>query len=130
MRAFDNVGDYLRVADKLDVSTAPSKAVFYSGRGNRELAETFAKQSGKTTLEMTPGGRWLDQQKLFGSDSPLTRAEARQVWSILSKRYADEASGTAIGFVKGSTVDSIFNTVEYDALIKNANIENVLTGGF
>lgn len=47
-----------RIAEELflDVSTAKNGAVFYSGPGNRALAEDFAVANGRTTLEMTPGG--------------------------------------------------------------------------
>lgn len=61
---------FMKKADELDVSTMRNSAVFYSGRGNRELAEVFAANNGKTTLEMTAGGKWLDDMKLFDSDSP------------------------------------------------------------
>jgi hypothetical protein len=112
------------------VSTARSSAVFYSGRGNRELAEQFARQSGMSTLEMTPGGEWLDAQNLFGPNSVLTPNEAVEVWSRLSERFASEASGNAIGFVEGARPGSIFNTVEYPALRRNPDVTNVLTGGY
>ena len=78
---------------------------------------------------MTPGGRFLDQQDLFGPNSPLTPDEALQVWSRLSQRFANEASGNAVGFVRGARADGIFNTVEYPALRANPNISNVIAGG-
>lgn len=120
---------FMKKADELDVSTMRNSAVFYSGRGNRELAEVFAANNGKTTLEMTAGGKWLDDMKLFDSDSLLSPSQAAQVWSKLSKRNAEGASGNAIGFVKGSRQESTFNSVEYPALLNNKNVTNVLTGG-
>lgn len=121
--------DFLRLADNLDVSTARNGAVFYSGRGNRELAEAFASQNVRTTLEMTPGGRFLDDLDLFGANSPLTDTEALQVWSRLSQRFAAEASGNATGFVRGARSNGIFNSVEFPALRANPNVTNVITGG-
>ena len=122
--------DYLQKAQTtLDVSTAPNQAVFYSGSGNRALAEAFATANGKTTLEMTPGGSWLDSQKLFEDGSNLSFDQARTIWSVLSQRYAESASGTAVGFVEGAVPEGIFNTVEYPALQANPNITNVITGG-
>ncbi|WP_230412884.1 hypothetical protein [Paraburkholderia antibiotica] len=41
---------YTQQAQTLNVSTAPSTAVFYSGPGNRALAEEFATTNGSTTL--------------------------------------------------------------------------------
>ena len=122
--------NYMRQAQTLDVSTAPNTAVFYSGPGNRALAEQFATANGGTTLEMTPGGAWLDQQQLFNTaQSGLTTEQAAQVWSTLSQRFAQGASGNAVGFVNGARAGSIFNTVEYPTLVNNPSIVNVITGG-
>ena len=118
---------YMDLVETLDVSTAPNTATFYSGPGNRALAEEFAKINGKVTLEITPGGAYLDNLKLFEAGSPLTKEEATNVWARLSARYAQNASGNAYGFVNGSWPESIFNTVEYPELLKNPNITNVFT---
>ncbi len=103
--------------------------MFYSGPGNRALAEEFATTNGSTTLEMTPGGSWLDQQTLFGPNSPLTPEQALNVWSTLSQRYAASASGNVVGFVQGARPTGIFNTVEYPALLNNPSVTNVITNG-
>ncbi|HWL38008.1 MAG TPA: RHS repeat-associated core domain-containing protein [Frankiaceae bacterium] len=122
------VDDYLDLVEYLDVSTGPNEAVFYSGPGNRALAEAFAKQNGKSTLEMTNGGRWLDAQRLF-EPNQLTTEEALQVWSRLSERFAAGSSGSVTGFVDGAKATGIFNTVEYPTLLSNPNVTNVITGG-
>jgi hypothetical protein len=119
----------MRAVEKLDVSTARNGAVFYSGPGNRTLAESFAATNGRTTLEMTSGGRWLDSQQLFGPGSPLTPDQATAVWSRLSQRFSEGASGNSVGFVQGARSNGIFNTVEFPALQRNPNITNVITGG-
>ena len=121
---------YSNLVEKLNVNTGKNQAVFYSGPGNRQLAEQFAKENGKLTLEMTPGGKYLDNLKLFDSNSPLTGDQAAEIWGKLSKRYADNASGTAFGFTQGFRPGSIFNTVEYPALEVNKNIVNVITEFF
>lgn len=124
-RAFNYYKD---LASRLDVSTAPNTAVFYSGPGNREVAEAFAKMNEKVTLEMTKGGKFLDDADLFNSEtSPLTASQARDVWAGLSERYAQQASGNTYGFVNGATPHSIFNTYEYPALQNNSNVTNVFT---
>ncbi len=121
---------YMRQAQTLDVSTAENSAVFWSGQGNRALAEQFAQQNRRSTLELTPGGRWLDQQALFDpATSPLTPAQAIQVWQTISLRFAQGASGTAVGFINGARAGSTFNTIEYPALLNNPNMRNVITGG-
>ena len=120
---------YLGVVEDLDVSTPRNAAVFYSGPGNRRLAERFAEENGRMTLEKTVGGNWLDNQKLYSPGSPLTPNEATQVWSRLSERFASEASGNAIGFVRNARNEGIFNSIEYQTLLQNPNITNVITGG-
>jgi len=118
---------YKNLVEKLNVSTGKNQAVFYSGPGNRDLAEQFAKANSKMTLEMTPGGKYLDGLKLFEESSPLTGDQARQVWARLSQRYAQQASGNAYAFVNGARPGSIFNTVEYPALQINPKITNIFT---
>ena len=51
---------YIEQAYNLDVSTNVNSAVFWSGRGNQELAATYASQTGKTILEWTPGGSYFE----------------------------------------------------------------------
>lgn len=121
---------WIRQVETLDFSTPENGAVFYSGPGNRALAEEFAAANGRTTLEMTPGGQWLDQQQLFDAASGLSKEEAYGVWARASQRYAMEASGNAVGFAEGANPLGIFNTVEYPALSSNPNVVNVITGGF
>jgi hypothetical protein len=77
---------------------------------------------------MTPGGQWLDNQKLFENPN-YTNAEATAVWSHTSERFAQGASGNAVAFVNGARAEGIFNTVEYPALRANPDITNVITGG-
>lgn len=120
---------YKLFAEKVDVSTAKDSAVFYSGKGNKALAEAFAKENNKQTIEMTPAGSALDSQRLFDQDSPLTKYQALDVWSTISRRFAEGASGSAVGFVKGARSDGIFNTVEAPALRNNQNVTNLITGG-
>ena len=120
---------YMQQARTLNVSTSENASVFYSGTGNRFLAEQFANANGRTTLEMTSGGGWLDAQKLFSPNSLLSPAQATQVWSTLSERFAAGASGNAVGFTQGARTGSIFNTIEFPTLLKNPNVTNVLTGG-
>ena len=76
---------YLKVANELDVSTSFNTAVFYSGPGNRALAEAFARENNKTTLEITEGGKYLDDLHLFSNESALTTEQAANVWKNYRK---------------------------------------------
>ena len=123
--------NYMRQAQTLDVSTAENGAVFWSGQGNQALAEQFAAANGKTTLEMTPGGSWMQGQDLFNpATSPLTGQQASQVWDTLSQRFSAGASGSAVGFVNGARAASTFNRIEFPTLLNNSSIINVITGGY
>src|SRR5262249_30148199 len=95
----------------LDVSTAPNTAVFYSGRvrtldpsrkdlvgfvSARSLAEGMWSQ-GKTTLERTPGGNFLEQLDLYEGDV-IKPDDADAIWKTLSERYSHGASGDVFVF--------------------------------
>jgi RHS repeat-associated protein len=123
--AFSAFEFYMEKAKTLDVSTKRDNAVVYSGPGNRAKAEKYANKNQKTTLEMTKGGKWLDNQKLFGPDSPLTSEQAVQVFKVISKRFAEGASGNVSAFTKGGKGKAIFRAKELPALDKNAKVTSV-----
>jgi hypothetical protein len=89
----------------LDVATKADTAIFYSGRVTLEKGVVTARQwaeslgSGKTILEHTSGGRWLDNVKAY--DDLISRPVADEVWTTLSSRYADSVSGKVV-VVKGN----------------------------
>ncbi len=58
---------YMAEAGVIDVSTPTGGAVFYSGGGgaNGAFAQTYASANGLYTIEMTPGGSWLNNARLF-----------------------------------------------------------------
>lgn len=108
----------------LDVSTGRDMAVFWSGRGNRELAERYALHTGKVTLEMTPGGRLLDSLMIF--DKYLGNRDAIRPWEILSKRYAENASGQITAFVEGARPVGVFARIENPILLENRKISKIV----
>jgi len=117
---------YLAMVEILDVSTGVNQAVFYSGPGNRVLAERFASTSGKITLETTVGGKVLDDLKLFEKDSPITPDQAIRVWSRISQRYAQQASGDVYCVVAGARPTGVFTTIEKPALESNSKVTMML----
>lgn len=116
---------YLELVECLEVTTAVNKTVFYSGQTNRSAAEEFALAEDKTTLEMTPGGKFLDELKLFAPGSPLTQEEAKRVWSRLSQRYAAQAAGNVFCFVADARPTGVFTTVELPELKHNRKISGI-----
>jgi hypothetical protein len=120
---------YMDLVETLNVSTPKNSSIFYSGPGNRAAAEAFAAKTGKFTLEQTPGGKMLNDLKLYDADSPLTAAEADNIWARLSVRYAQQASGEVTAFVEGAKPDRIFLSVEKPILEANPNVTAIIMGG-
>ncbi len=80
-------------------STAKDGAVFWSG-GRMKDAQRWAFNIGKTTLEQTKGGKYLDSLDLFNPKNGLTGSQAAEVWNIASKRFAEGASGIVHVFLQ------------------------------
>jgi len=110
---------FMEKVEQLDVSTNRSGAVFYSGPGNRELAERFAKATSRRTLEQTPGGIYLENQALF---KIFPRELALKPWERLSERFAQQASGEANAFLRGARARGVFNRYELPALNQNPEV--------
>jgi hypothetical protein len=107
----------------LNVNTGIDETVFWSGRGNRELAEFYASATGKSTLEMTHGGQYLDSLKLFDRYS---NKQAILPWERLSERFAQGASGGVSAFADTSRPASVFNRIEYPILRENPNVTEII----
>lgn len=124
---------YIKTSEKVDVSSRPDRAVFYSGgkeirfKGenhgeNRKKAEDFcAKHPEYTTLEKTPFGQYLENnkvelRKVFGKEG------VNKIWAATSERYAREASGKITAFVEEAKHDKIFRTHELKTLINNEKV--------
>jgi len=128
------VQNLLDQVEARDVSTPRDGAVFYSGPGNGDLARQFADETGRMTIEDTEGGKWLSEQKLYenvydpdANPTGLTDSEANLVWSRLSQRYAEQASGEAFAFVRGANADRVFWSTEAKTLSANSNVTKVTT---
>jgi hypothetical protein len=91
----------------LNFTSAPNTAIFWSGPQNREKAEKWAGESGRTTLEMTPGGQYLDGLDLFNAKqtypkAPLAAGMPCEIWDLASSQFAKMATGTAFSFTVGT----------------------------
>ncbi|MBM7127745.1 LysM peptidoglycan-binding domain-containing protein [Dyella flava] len=125
------VNEYLQgVVNNLNVTTTENQAVFYSGSGAGASAQDFAAANGKLTIEMTPGGGWLNDLDLFnGGVSGVSQSQAQNLWIQASSNYANGASGSVVGILNNPNPLGIFNTVEYPLLQANPSVTNVITGG-
>jgi hypothetical protein len=114
-----------------DFSTPPGGAVFWTGyrEGNQARAMAWAARHGKSTIEMTPGGRWLEDLDLYGPKSPVSRAEANELWKAASENYAMGASGRVNAFTAGTSwsPDSVFYGTELPILRANPNVSPRIT---
>jgi len=118
-------------SDEFDVASPRDGATFYSNdaeRGgphrNRDRSDAMIEQGdGRyVRIETTPGGRWLNDEKLY---EKLPREQADAVWSEASKKYANEASGDAKTCVAGARPDSVFRRDELPALVDNEKVTSV-----
>ncbi|PUZ25395.1 hypothetical protein DCC81_13955 [Chitinophaga parva] len=114
----------------LDFSTTKDGAVFWSG-SRMETAQAWAAANGKTTLEQTVGGKYLDDLKLFSPGSPLSGKEAAEIWDIASKRFADNASGEVNVFSTGAKRIGAYGErtwwrIEKPALMRNGNVKAII----
>jgi hypothetical protein len=115
--AFDDLMAQVRAAD---FSTPRNGAVFWTGysQGNQAAAMSWAEANGKFTMEMTSGGKWLNNLNLYGPNSPVTSTEAKALWNVASEKFASGASGSVNAFTRGTTFNpnSAFYNIELPIL--------------
>jgi hypothetical protein len=118
-------------AKTLGLKTETDQALLWSGlgRGSEGVvrSQTYAAQYGGITLEMTPGGSWLNTMDLYGATSPFTRAQADMIWSGVSRSFAGQASGQVRVLQGQVRPSSVFRTVEQPALQANPNVIGIDT---
>lgn len=71
---------------------------------------------------MTPGGQYLDSLKVFDF---YPSKQAIVPWKRLSERFAHQASGNVPVASKNSVSSSVFNRIEYPALLNNPNVSDI-----
>jgi hypothetical protein len=74
------------------------------------------------SIELTPGGRFIEQLNLFAPGTSMSFAEARMLWSKAEEQFAAQASGRVTLFVSTARPNSMFNRVSLPALQRNPNV--------
>jgi len=114
------VVDYV---DKLGLETPRDQLILWSGLGHGDagvrLSQAYAAENGGVTLELTAGGKWLDELDLFGMNSPFSRVEARQIWSNVSTRMVQQASGQVRSLIGTVNPSSIYRAEQAEILMND-----------
>jgi len=71
---------------------------------------------------MTAGGRYLNDLGLRGPGSPVSFAEAMEIWAGASRQFARGASGQVRAVTGQVRPSSIWRTVELPELRVNPNV--------
>jgi RHS repeat-associated protein len=102
------------------VKTTTVVRVFWSGsRTAMSAAAEWASNNGGTTLEATTAGQAIDQQAGWEA--------AQTAWSEAAQTFAAGASGEVASFqaAEGVSIDSVWASVEYPALMNNPNVTGI-----
>ena len=74
------------------------------------------------SLESTKGGAEFEAKNLFAPGSELTVEQAREIWIMLARRFAQAARGKVTIFADTLIPDSVFKEIELPALRANPQV--------
>ncbi len=121
--------EVIEQAQALGLKTQRDELLLWSGLGRGragiEGSQRYATQYGGRTLEMTPGGRWLDNMDLYGGDSPFTSVEADHIWASVSRSLAEQATGQVRTLQGQVRPTSVYRSIELPALQANPNVTGI-----
>lgn len=104
--------------------TEPGGSTWWDKLSCRE-AELFSALGIACRLEDTPAGEFLASLQLnYRDDDPLF-AVAKDLWAMLSSRFAGTAAGRVEIISEGAFENSVFRSVELDTLLANARVSAI-----
>ncbi|MBX9743492.1 MAG: hypothetical protein K2W99_08160 [Chthoniobacterales bacterium] len=101
--------------NKQNFSTEHDGALLWTGyyEGNKSRAKEYARFKNKQTLEMTPGGEWLEERDLYKPDFLYDQSDADALWKYVSEKFVRGASGHVIAFISETRdLNSIYHKIE------------------
>jgi hypothetical protein len=119
-----NPAELVKITKNLGAEVGRDQLILWSGLGKDGAARAtaYANEFGGKTLEMTKGGKWLDDLRLFDAGSPVSRDEAAKIWGEVSRNLAEKASGQ-VRVVRGPvSPSSVYKTIELPALLNNPKV--------
>jgi len=78
------------------------------------------------SLESTPGGRALEERRLFEPQSKVPHEKAHDLWHQAARMFASQAKGSVTIYMSEVIPDSVFQAVELPALKENPNVTLVI----
>jgi hypothetical protein len=109
----------MNIAQKGNFIAGKDSSIFYSGPGNMEKALNYAAKTGKKTIEMTDGGKALNNMDLYKKLGPDL---GDKIWKEASSNYAKSAEGVVHKFIKGAQEGRVYKSVEKPLLHDNTNV--------
>jgi hypothetical protein len=75
------------------------------------------------SLESTQGGQYLESLRLFEPGKNISFEEARKIWLIAERRFAEEARGDVTIFAEQQAIpNSVFREITLPTLKKNPHV--------
>lgn len=109
-------------AKEIGIFFNESEACLWAGFKNGVLvSQQFAAANGLRTLEMTPGGAWLNSLRLFAPNSPFDPIEVRELWERVSV-YAMQHVKGKVTVIKGVVEEKSIVNREIAALEKRPDV--------
>jgi hypothetical protein len=132
----DVLGLTANIIASLDFNTEQDSAVFWTGFKfrNNDAATEYARSKGKTTIEMTRGGVFLDGLDLYGKieSSSISTELANSLFDVASRRFAEAATGNVVAVIYDKDTPGIdylastYHRIERPILWRSWELEKIV----